>query len=458
MSRGDIQRRADFDGGPEGDGHSLAQVIEGATTRDMRGDQLGLEVQTRAEINQQISTAKAYPRSPEKFLKSALAMVSLDKDIAASCQYSLPRKERDRQTGRMKTKLIQGPSVRLAEIIASCWGNLRIAGRIVGEDGMRVVAQGVCLDCETNLGYSMEVRRGITRSDGRRFTEDMVNVTSNAAIAIVTRNVTLKAVPRALVDVIYKHSRKVAMGDEKTLPERVAAAIKWFGKRGVEPAQMWELLEVDGPADVTLEDLATLQGLRQAIDDGATSVQEVFAPEPAQDRQGQAGDVPPQGLVARLEEANRRAREAQGQAPPTTGQDRAQETQGDAATQARADDRAMEAERSGETVAPPPDEPETTPGPPRRGPTGEPVPDKHARAKRGRKPVDPEDAPPMPDKVPDPVVPAGTTPAPARALTAAEERLKNRKAAEEAERLKSTKRQGDGGESMMSSMSSGGAY
>jgi hypothetical protein len=259
MARGnEMARQEDAwgeDSASNGTGRDVA-LIEGTQALDMRGDPMGLEVQTRAEINQQISTAKRYPRSPEKFMKTALAMVSLDKDIAASCQYSLPRKERDKRTGKMATKLIQGPSVRLAEIIASCWGNLRIAGRIVGEDGMRVVAQGVCLDCEANLGYSMEVRRGILRSDGRRFTEDMVNVTSNAAIAIVTRNVTLKAVPRALVDVIYKHSRKVAMGDEKTLPERVQAAMKWFGKRGVKPEQLWAVLDVEGPADVLLEDLA----------------------------------------------------------------------------------------------------------------------------------------------------------------------------------------------------------
>lgn len=448
MAKGnEVARQEDAwgdDSASNGTGRDVA-LIEGTQAQDMRGDPMGLEVQTRAEINQQISTAKRYPRSPEKFMKQALAMVSLDREIAASCEYSLPRKERDKRTGKMVTKLIKGPSVRLAEIIASCWGNLRIAGRIVGEDGMRVVAQGVCLDCEANLGYSMEVRRGILRSDGRRFTEDMVNVTSNAAIAIVTRNVTLKAVPRALVDVIYKHSRKVAMGDEKTLPARVEGAIKWFGRRGVKPEQLWAVLDVEGPADVMLEDLATLQGLRQAIDDGATTVEEVFM-------QSEAQPVHPQGgvtsqlstLMERLEDANRKAREARarGEDPegPTvedagTGMDVRREI-AEREAQARADDARMEAERQGNPTAEPAPAAADMPRekPPRARGTSKPLPadepEDEAPARRDA-PAPREKPATEPQGAPEPVPETKPT----RPLTAAEQRLAARRAKEEEERM-----------------------
>src|SRR5262245_23765335 len=87
----------------------------------------------RGEIDTQIRTAKAFPRSLTLFRKSAISMVTLDEETAAACIYSVPR------AGKMQT----GPSVRFAEMIISAWGNCRAGYRPIEENDRYVTAQGV---------------------------------------------------------------------------------------------------------------------------------------------------------------------------------------------------------------------------------------------------------------------------------------------------------------------------
>ena len=47
--------------------------------------------QDKATIDVQISTAKAYPRNIRRATENAIAIVSIDKDTAATCTYSVPR-------------------------------------------------------------------------------------------------------------------------------------------------------------------------------------------------------------------------------------------------------------------------------------------------------------------------------------------------------------------------------
>src|SRR5205814_31606 len=133
-----------------------------------------------SEIEQQVATAKRYPRSVAVFKRKALELATSSEEIAASCFYTLPKR-------RGADKVITGPSVRLAAICAVCWGNCRFAGRLIADDGKFVTAQGVSHDLESNTAGSIEVRRRVTTKEGKRFSDDMVAVTSNAACSIAKR-------------------------------------------------------------------------------------------------------------------------------------------------------------------------------------------------------------------------------------------------------------------------------
>jgi hypothetical protein len=99
-----------------------------------------LELIQRAEIDMQIATAKRYPRDLSKVKKRMLDFATLDEETAESCFYTLPR----------DGKTIQGPSVRLAEIAVACYQNIRVASRVIANDGRVITAQAACLDLENN--------------------------------------------------------------------------------------------------------------------------------------------------------------------------------------------------------------------------------------------------------------------------------------------------------------------
>ncbi len=225
-----------------------------------------LEAQTRGEIDIQIATARRYPRSIKAFRDQALEAATLDEDTAASCFYALPR----------SGKTVEGPSARLAEIVASCWGHLRIDARVVGEDARFVTSRAVAWDTQANVAVAFEVRRRITDKSNRTFNDDMIGVTSNAASSIALRNAVFKVVPSPFWRPIYLACRKVAVGDAKTLTAKRTQVIERFAKMGVTAPMIFALLEVRGEEDITLEHLSTLIGIGTAIRDGDTTIDQAF--------------------------------------------------------------------------------------------------------------------------------------------------------------------------------------
>lgn len=232
---------------------------------------LALESQVRGEVDMQITTARRFPRSVRGFIDEALAMATLDDDTAASCFYALPR----------DGKTIDGPSARLAEICASAWGHLRVQARIVDEDEKFITARGECWDVQRNTAIAFDVRRRITDKKGKRYSDDMVSVTGNAASSIALRNAIFKVIPSAFWRPIYLKAREVAVGKADTLANKRAAMLAYFQKLGAAEDLVLGVLGVRGVEDIGLEQLAVLRGLATAIKDGDTTVDEAFAAAPA---------------------------------------------------------------------------------------------------------------------------------------------------------------------------------
>lgn len=227
-----------------------------------------IEALTRGEIDTQIATAKRYPRQLRTFTDRVLTMATLDQATAESCMYALPR----------DGKTIEGPSIRFAELTAAAYGNVRVEGRIVADDGKFITARGTCLDLENNVAIAVEVQRRVTDKKGKRYKDDMIGVTGNAAISIALRNAVLKVIPKVYWQPAYLASRKVAVGDASTLVNRRAHMLAYFVKLGASNEKVFAQLGVAAVEDITLEHLATLKGLATAIKDGETTVDDVFAP------------------------------------------------------------------------------------------------------------------------------------------------------------------------------------
>jgi hypothetical protein len=226
-----------------------------------------VELLNKSEIDQQVATAKKYPRSITKFRLNALSLVTMSEKIADSCIYALPR----------GGKTIEGPTSRFAEVIANTWGNCRAASRVVDDRGEFVTAQGAFYDLEQNVCITYEVQRRITDKKGVRFNADMIGVTANAACSIALRNAILKGVPKAFWEDMYDKAREVVKGDFATLGNRRADIFARCLGFGVSREQVLGVLGVAGEADVTLEHIVTLRGILNAIKEGDTTPEQAFS-------------------------------------------------------------------------------------------------------------------------------------------------------------------------------------
>lgn len=234
-----------------------------------------VEAITRGEIDIAISTARRYPRQLAAVKQSMMSFATLDEETAASCFYTLPR----------GGKTIQGPSVRLAEIALSCYGNLRAAARVINTvtsgENPHVMIQAVAFDLEKNISISIEKRRRIIgkKSKGGMIDEDDINLATNACSAIAFRDAVFKVVPLALIKPVFEAARKVAVGDAKTLSDRRAKCIDTFAKMGVQKDAVLRRLEKKSVEDIDLADIELMIGLHNAIREGEVKVDEAFPPQ-----------------------------------------------------------------------------------------------------------------------------------------------------------------------------------
>lgn len=238
-------------------------------------EMLGLDAITRGEIDMQIATARRYPRDIALVKEEMVAMATLDDETAASCFYSL-----DRKGEGGKRALVQGPSIRMAEIALACYGNVRAGTRGLGEteDGRFVRELGVFHDVQKNVMVAREVKRRITTKDGRRYGDDMVGVTMAAAGAIALRNAILTGIPRSLVKPAYEKAKEVALGKTKSLTTRRSEILERLKKLSplITLERVLARLERRSLEEVTWEDLEHLLGLGAAVKDGVTPVEEAF--------------------------------------------------------------------------------------------------------------------------------------------------------------------------------------
>jgi hypothetical protein len=225
-----------------------------------------VEAINRSEVDVSIATAKKFPRDVKRSIDECLTVATMTKQTAEECFYALPR----------GGKVIEGPSVRLAEILVHSWGNINSGFRIIGNDGKMITAQAVCHDLEKNVRIMAEVSRRITNKQGVTFNEDMQIVTGNAAAKIAFRNAVFTVIPKAVTSEIQGKIKQVAIGSEKELKTRIDGMKKHFNDIGVTDEEMLKVVELKSFEEMTIDHFFTLRGLANAIKEGATDIDQAF--------------------------------------------------------------------------------------------------------------------------------------------------------------------------------------
>lgn len=240
-----------------------------ASLPSLGGDDVSLAADlTRAEVDQQVSTAKRYPRAVSTVQKNIETMATLDMQTATECIYVLPR----------DGKKITGPSVRFAEIVAQAWGNCRIATRVTSIGKTHLEATGIFHDLETNIAIAKSVSVRITTKNGRRYGDDMIGVAAAAGTAKALRNAVLAVVPKGVWRKGLDKAQAVMAGTTETLAARRHQMVVKMGEEfGAKPAEIFQVLGVADLADVTLGHMIQLAGVYTSVATGEARWEDIVA-------------------------------------------------------------------------------------------------------------------------------------------------------------------------------------
>lgn len=218
-------------------------------------------VAIREELDVAITTAKAYPRNIEAVLNEVQSYISIDPEIAKTMWYSIPR----------GNTVIEGPSIRLAEIFLSCWGNIRVQSRIREITDTHVVAEAIAFDIEKNIAVMKEARRRITTKDGVRYNDDLIQQTAQGAISIAIRNALFTVIPRVFIQRAMQYAKEITIKHpqqkKKSINELLAELAREFSEFNITKDQLLSHLNKK-ESDVTSDDIIYLRGVLNALRDG----------------------------------------------------------------------------------------------------------------------------------------------------------------------------------------------
>jgi hypothetical protein len=236
----------------------------------IKAENVSLATVSHGDVDIQVQTAKAYPRSLKAFADEVRTIIQINKDLADGCSYALRR-------GR---NIITGPSIRFAEIIAGSWGNLREEKRSLppGPGDKTIVGQATAWDLERNRALRVESVRRITDKEGRRYSDDMVAMTGNAAASIAHRNAVLAVIPKGLWAPLYEHACEMAAGGIATLDETRDKAFAYWSGKGVSAERILAALGRPSIEDINIGDIATLKAIFASHKDGELSLEDAFPP------------------------------------------------------------------------------------------------------------------------------------------------------------------------------------
>lgn len=247
--------------------YEVAQVAQGDA-----GSVIQMDAIEKANVDVQVSTAKQFPRNITRAIQNSIVMATIDPDTAQTMRYALPR----------GGKPITGPSVHLAKLIVSNWGNIRAEAKVVQITDSQVVSRGTCWDLENNVATAIEVRRNIKGKNGQRFSDDMITVVGNAANSIAFRNAVFSTIPKTVTDKVYKAAQECITGDlsdEAKLLQKRTNCLKFFNDEyGITEEEVIKLCGKQTVNQIKADEIALMLGIYQSLKDGDTTIEEVLEP------------------------------------------------------------------------------------------------------------------------------------------------------------------------------------
>ena len=225
-----------------------------------------------AEAQGKLVIAKRFPRD-EVQAYNRVAQACQRKGIAEKAFYSYNR----------GGGTVSGPTIRFAEELARCWGNIDYGIKELSQDEGKSEMQAYAWDLETNAQSVQNFTNPHIREVGGKAKiltsqRDIYEINANMG-ARRLRSRILAILPTDLVDMAINECKKTLAGNnDEPLIDRVKKMIVAFGKIGVTQEQIEKRLgrKVD---TMTIDDFTDYIGIYNAIKQGESKIAEWFEAE-----------------------------------------------------------------------------------------------------------------------------------------------------------------------------------
>lgn len=225
-----------------------------------------------AEAQGKLVIAKRFPRD-EVQAYNRVAQACQRKGIAEKAFYSYNR----------GGGTVSGPTIRFAEELARCWGNIDYGIKELSQDDGKSEMQAYAWDLETNAQSvqnftNPHIREVCGKAKLLTSQRDIYEINANMG-ARRLRSRILAILPTDLVDMAIAECKKTLAGNnDEPLIDRVKKMIVAFGKIGVTQEQIETRLKrkVD---TMTVDDFTDYIGIYNAIKQGESKISEWFEAE-----------------------------------------------------------------------------------------------------------------------------------------------------------------------------------
>lgn len=224
-----------------------------------------------ATVQAQVVMAKAYPRNLADAIKRIQGECSR-RTLAEKASYVFKR----------GTSEVSGPSIRLAESIARCYGNIKYGFEVQSSSESESKVRSYCYDLETNVSaerifmvnHIMDTKNGPkVLTDQRDIYEHVANQSTRRERACI-----LEVIPGDIVDFALAECQKTLTSSVVVDSNSILGIINAFRSFGVSKTQLEAYLDRNIES-ISAEQLLKLRQIWTGFKDGMSKPEDIFLSE-----------------------------------------------------------------------------------------------------------------------------------------------------------------------------------
>jgi len=226
------------------------------------------EARATAEVQASFVIAKRFPRNQHESFQQIMEACKRP-TLAEQATYAYKR----------GTGIVTGPSIRLAEALASAWGNLDCGIREISQGEGMSVCEAYAIDLQTNtrvtklfhVKHVRDTKQGSKRlTDGRDIYELVANQGARRMRACI-----LAVIPGDVIEAAVQKCEETLRSSDVPLHEQVKKMILAFEEFGIKVEHIEKFLSHNLDSIIPAE-IVRLKSVYKSIKDGVASREDFF--------------------------------------------------------------------------------------------------------------------------------------------------------------------------------------